>query len=939
MQESINKNVALKLIEIFSEYEDDFDLSTVEGRQSLEKHLVNKLKTGNISIKDGIVLGFFNEGFTEESPEIKFKDTKSFVENKTERERIKSKIEYYLKIGESVDPTTGETTRQKRSVSASTLIANYTNLKSKLELMGETVDSPLSFIGRGDFTKNFPQKGKWRSSAINAISSIARGISSNLETMFIDPSDKDKFLNDFSWVGEVRSARWNERIKLAGKSSQDWTAANVKSPAISQAVHPSLHFQTLQKGLAVVENPEVKNFLYLKFFLPPRAVQFKNLVYGKGSGIAPYYDPDTKMIVFESDPDVIDESTGIRGSKTLGQKHYFNFIVSDNIHNSITRMHEKNVENGLVGGNKPPALFPTLYNTEDNTKIINEIRRPGGLFDLTNTPAYRKMWQRGGINDVADLRKWAYSFYETHYSTNKGFAKGLDQSMGHKITSKQIGARYGGKNAIKDTWDMTEFRELLTTFEQEMLNSFKDIHADELPPNFKITTGDLPSVFLVNLDLEGSPAPVIYNPQTLQLDVTDFKSSNIGIETSGAGIAQLFNQGDLVDAMEKDLQATSLQTRSYLNKLRIVSEQTGYSINDLYEETLDRLSIDKLAQDQIIPAFEEQLKILQAGSVKSDLKGSNITQQASDLQAKSTTAPTTPSAPSAPSAPATPDILKSTSPAETDPVIVEELRRKRANWAHNLSKAVRKPSGVKKAVLFAASALTPQALLGDYAAEAAIIEAYKAGEDVLDPELSELEEDLGGLERIDPTQYDSPYFERAEEEAFLGVDDDPDFRFGVPSEGRFDELDELKRMGLPLQKYHFTDEPRPLEQYRGHIGDIPRIVDETYDTEREKLAEQITGIENFGPKLENIRGDEDRFLAEAQDASEQGRLSDIQKEYLNQVQDKYGRGTERALKLQREGDQFAELGDFKTLDEEQRDKAERAVSTNQQFKQLFDLPT
>ena len=228
--------------------------------------------------------------------------------------------------------------------------------------------------------------------------------------MFIDPSDKDKFLYDFSWVGEVRSARWNERIKLAGKSSQDWTAANVKSPAISQAVHPSLHFQTLQKGLAVVENPEVKNFLYLKFFLPPRAVQFKNLVYGKGSGIAPYYDPDTKMIVFESDPDVIDESTGIRGSKTLGQKHYFNFIVSDNIHNSITRMHEKNVENGLVGGNKPPALFPTLYNTEDNTKIINEIRRPGGLFDLTNTPAYRKMWQRGGINDVADLRKWAYSF-------------------------------------------------------------------------------------------------------------------------------------------------------------------------------------------------------------------------------------------------------------------------------------------------------------------------------------------------------------------------------------------------------------------------------------------------------------------------------------------------------------------------------------------------
>lgn len=123
------------------------------------------------------------------------------------------------------------------------------------------------------------------------------------------------------------------------------------------------------------------------------------------------------------------------------------------------------------------------------------------------------------------------------------------------------------------------------------------------------------------------------------------------------------------------------------------------------------------------------------------------------------------------------------------------------------------------------------------------------------------------------------------------------------------------------------------------MGDIPRISDETYDAEREELATQITGIEGFGPKLQNIRGDEDRFLAEAQDAAEQGRLSNVQEEYLNKIQDKYGRGTERALKLQREGDQFAEPGDFKTLAEEQEDKSQRALNTNQQMKQLFDLPT
>ena len=31
-------------------------------------------------------------------------------------------------------------------------------------------------------------------------------------------------------------------------------------------------------------------------------MQFKDLVYGKESGLTPYYDPETKMIVFEGDP-------------------------------------------------------------------------------------------------------------------------------------------------------------------------------------------------------------------------------------------------------------------------------------------------------------------------------------------------------------------------------------------------------------------------------------------------------------------------------------------------------------------------------------------------------------------------------------------------------------------------------------------------------------
>ena len=42
MKNDISENTAIKLIEIFSKYEDDFDLSTRKGRESLYKHLIEK---------------------------------------------------------------------------------------------------------------------------------------------------------------------------------------------------------------------------------------------------------------------------------------------------------------------------------------------------------------------------------------------------------------------------------------------------------------------------------------------------------------------------------------------------------------------------------------------------------------------------------------------------------------------------------------------------------------------------------------------------------------------------------------------------------------------------------------------------------------------------------------------------------------------------------
>ena len=55
MSASIPEKTALKLDEIFSEFGNDFDLSSSEGRQSLKEHLINKFKSGNLTINDGLI--------------------------------------------------------------------------------------------------------------------------------------------------------------------------------------------------------------------------------------------------------------------------------------------------------------------------------------------------------------------------------------------------------------------------------------------------------------------------------------------------------------------------------------------------------------------------------------------------------------------------------------------------------------------------------------------------------------------------------------------------------------------------------------------------------------------------------------------------------------------------------------------------------------------
>ena len=920
MSASIPEKTALKLDEIFSEYGNDFDLSSSEGRQSLKEHLINKFKSGNLTINDGLILGFFNEGFSQKSAEIKFNKS-SFIDS-NEKENFKNKIQSYLKIGEDgANPT-----------SSVTVMENYTNLKNKLVDMGESMQSPLSVIGAGDFTEKLPQTGRYRTGSVNAISLIARAVSSNLESMFIDPSDRNNFLNKFTWVEEIRSSRWNDRIRLAGKSKQDWLGTNVKSGPISEAVNHSLHFQTLHKGLSVVKDPDVKNFLYLKSFLHMRAVQFKDLVYGSEQGTVPYYDPELKMIIFEPNVDVRDPETGIKGSLSYGKKHYFNFKVSDHIHDFFTRIHKKNVENGLSGENKLNAVFPTLHGTgSDNKKIIDEIRRPGGLFDLTNTPVYRQLWQRGGINDVADLRKWVYSFYETHYaSRDRAHAKANDLGMGHKVSQKEVGSRYGGKGAIKDTWHMTELKDLLTRYEQSMLDAFKDTYRDQIPNNIRITTGDLPSIFLVNFDLQNSPAPVLFNRDTFEVDTSNFRSSNVGVVSYGSVAEESVNNAVLLSRIESELRANSLQQKNILNELVPLSRQMNISTEELYNQILSKIPENELNQNDIVPTFQRLIYNTQIAVSSDNFKASSVTAQINQEQA------------AAPAREPVPSPRQAVTPSEKPPEIQQQFetltseeKAQQKIRMRTLRKAARNalrnsttPGGIKKAITFGAGLLSPYAFLEGYAAEAAIIEAYEKGRDVLDPELSEVKEDLGGLERIDPTKYDSPYFETVEEEALLGVDDDPDFRQGISSEGRFDELEELRRMGLPLQEYAFTDQPRSLEQYRGHMGDIPRISDETYDAEREELATQITGIEGFGPKLQDIRGDEDRFLAEMQ----RGELSPVEERYAGHIIDKYKRRQRMGKEITTEDQEL----DPVSLEQEQINKARRALGETPDFNKRQD---
>lgn len=214
-------------------------------------------------------------------------------------------------------------------------------------------------------------------------------------------------------------------------------------------------------------------------------------------------------------------------------------------------------------------------------------------------------------------------------------------------------------------------------------------------------------------------------------------------------------------------------------------------------------------------------------------------------------------------------------------------------------------------------------ILMGLAAEEALAQGAQVVRDEIDPELSEEKADpLAGFSRVDPLKYDDPEFDLAVDES-LGEGDLDAGLWNRTQPERWQEVADLRRQSRPFQEYQFTEDPRSIEEFRGHMSDIPRISDTPYDVDVAKQVEQLTGIRDFGPELQNRLGDEDRFLSEMQE----GQLSPVEERYAKHTIDKY----KRRQRLGQEKTTEDQELDPVSLEQEQINKAQRALGQTPDF--------
>ena len=143
--------------------------------------------------------------------------------------------------------------------------------------------------------------------------------------------------------------------------------------------------------MQTIPDQDVRNYLYMSHFIPTRPAKILDLTYGEGE-VIPYYDPYTKSIIFEPDPEE-------GGTLKKGQKGYHTIKVSDSMAAFIENIkNSKGLENGQL-------LFPSNEKDAFSKLISKSLADQGieGFSKRTQLPAY-DVWGRRFIRTLKDLR-------------------------------------------------------------------------------------------------------------------------------------------------------------------------------------------------------------------------------------------------------------------------------------------------------------------------------------------------------------------------------------------------------------------------------------------------------------------------------------------------------------------------------------------------------
>jgi hypothetical protein len=278
-------------------------------------------------------------------------------------------------------------------------------------------------------------------------------------------------------------------LQQFGLTSQDRSRTDPSHPPIRKALEKSDHMAILQKSIAAVKDPEMKAALYVHMYLETReAAGLEYLVYGEGESY-PYYRPRE----YNSEGDLINNGKIIYSaegeSKKGGTKNYHDINLPDQLSHIFEQRY---VDVGKPTTNR--LLFPN-YSEKTITAAINV---EGGLHDLTNTQQVRNVWNRGPITSPKDLRKFVYSYFQTHYVRTDPAQWKLAGLILSGHSASEIGDHYGGtvgaalKSGVRNLQDS---RLLLEEFEKDILKFLSDTGQISIEDESAMTSGHLPSLF------------------------------------------------------------------------------------------------------------------------------------------------------------------------------------------------------------------------------------------------------------------------------------------------------------------------------------------------------------------------------------------------------------------------------------------------------------